>query len=72
MIRVVIADDEERICRLIIALGEWERLGVEVAGVAMNGIEAMALVKSAAADMLITDIRMPGCSGLELIEQVRK
>ena len=72
MIRVVIAYDEERICRLIIALGEWERLGVEVAGVAMNGIEAMALVKSAAADMLITDIRMPGCSGLELIEQVRK
>jgi CheY-like chemotaxis protein len=32
----------------------------------------MALVKSTAADMLITDIRMPGCSGLELIEQVRK
>ncbi len=72
MIRVVIADDEERICQLIIALGEWSRLGVEVAGVAQNGVEALELVRSTAADMLITDIRMPGCSGLELIEQVRK
>ena len=72
MIKAIIADDESRICQLIIALGEWERLGVEVAGVAQNGIEALALVKSASADMLITDIRMPGLSGLELIGQVRQ
>ena len=72
MIRVVIADDEARICQLILALGEWERLGVEVAGIAQNGIEALSLVQSTSADMLITDIRMPGCSGLELIAQARK
>ena len=72
MIRVVIADDEARICQLIIALGAWDRLGVEVAGVAQNGVEALELVRSTAADMLITDIRMPGRSGLELIEQVRQ
>lgn len=72
MIKAIIADDEARICQLIIALGEWDRLGVEVAGVAGNGIEALELVKSTSADMLITDIRMPGLSGLELIEQVRQ
>ena len=72
MIKAIIADDETRICQLIIALGEWERLGVEVAGVAQNGIEALELVKSVSAEMLITDIRMPGLSGLELIGQVRQ
>ena len=34
MLRVLIADDEVRICQLIQALGDWERLGLEVAGVA--------------------------------------
>lgn len=72
MINVVIADDEERVCRLILALGEWDRLNVRVAGVAQNGIEALELVQSTSAEILITDIRMPGCSGLELIERVRK
>ena len=35
MLRVLIADDEARICQLIQALGDWERLGLEVAGAAI-------------------------------------
>ena len=43
-LKVVIADDEERICRLIEVLIDWENLGMEIAGVARNGIEAYEAV----------------------------
>ena len=46
MLRVLIADDEERICQLIQVLGQWERLGLQVAGVASNGPDALELVRS--------------------------
>lgn len=72
MIKVMIADDEERICQLIEALIDWESLHMEVAGIAHNGLEASEMVKKLRPDILITDIRMPGCNGLELIENVKK
>lgn len=72
MIKVMIADDEERICQLIEALIDWESLHMEVAGIAHNGMEACEMVRQIRPDILITDIRMPGCNGLELIENVKK
>ena len=72
MLRVVVADDEERICRLILALGEWQRLGLEVVGTAGNGPDALEMVRTLAADILITDIRMPGCDGLRVVEEARR
>ena len=70
-LKVVIADDEERICQLIQALIDWKYLGMELVGVAHNGIEAYEAVREQKPDILITDIRMPGFSGLELIEKVK-
>ena len=29
MVKLVVADDEERVCRLIVALGNWEELGIK-------------------------------------------
>lgn len=72
MIKVVIADDEERICQLIKALIDWDSLGLQVVGVAHNGLEASEMVKDFQPDILITDIRMPGCSGLDLIKAVKE
>ncbi len=72
MLRVMIADDEERICKLIAALVDWKALDMEIAGVAGNGPEAIRLAKELHPDILITDIRMPGCSGLDLIEEIKK
>ena len=71
MIKLVIADDEERVCRLIDALGDWDGLGIKVAGIAHNGVEALELLNKERVDILITDIRMPGYSGLELIDDIR-
>lgn len=71
MFRVVIADDEERICQLIQALGDWRRLGLEVVGTAQNGPDALELVRTLSPDILITDIRMPGCDGLRVVQDAR-
>ncbi len=72
MLRVIIADDEERICKLINILADWERLDMEVVGVACNGIDALSLVRRLQPDILITDIRMPGCDGLKVISQAKQ
>jgi len=71
MLKVIIADDEERVCRLVRMIVDWEALGMEVSGTAVNGLEALELVESLKPDILITDIRMPGCDGLELIEKAK-
>ncbi len=70
--RVVIADDEEKVCQLIYNLVDWVAIEMEVVGIGHNGIEAFELVKQLQPDLLITDIRMPGYDGLELIRLVKE
>ena len=71
MYRIVIADDE-RIIREGLAAISWKENGIEVVGIVKNGIEAQELIDSTEFDVLLTDIRMPGISGLELAENLRK
>lgn len=72
LLKVLIADDEERICKLIQLLGPWQALGMEVCATAANGIEALELIGGKQPDILITDIRMPGCDGLTLISRAKE
>ena len=44
-IRVLIADDEARICKLIAALVDWDALGMQLVGTASNGVEAIAAIE---------------------------
>ena len=67
MLRVLIADDESKVCQLIEKLVDWDVLGMEVVAVAENGIEALEKIKEFHPDIVITDIRMPGYDGLDLI-----
>ena len=64
MLRVLIADDESKVCQLIEKLVDWDVLGMEVVAVAENGIEALEKIKEFHPDIVITDIRMPGYDGL--------
>lgn len=67
--RLVIADDELYIIKLIRLL--IEDLDVEIVGEAANGLEAYELIMEKRPDAAVIDIRMPGLSGIELIEKVR-
>ena len=70
MIRVVIAEDQAMVAGALAALLEIER-DIEVVGTAHAGREALELVRRAHPDVLLTDIEMPGMTGLELAAAVR-
>jgi len=50
----------------------WEHFGMEVAGEAGNGEEALAFLSKHEVDLLITDLAMPRMSGIELIRTLRQ
>lgn len=72
MYTVVIADDEEELRRAIVRRIDWESIGFRVVGEAENGVEALELVEKTGPDLLLTDIKMPFISGIELARQVRE
>ncbi|MFP4976765.1 response regulator [Paenibacillus sp. CN-4] len=72
MYRVLIVDDELAIREGLASLLDWESLGYEVVDTAANAIEAEHKFRLYAPDLMIVDIRMPGKSGLELIQTLRE
>jgi len=72
MYKVLIADDEKRICKLIEGLVDWQEKRLEVIDVVHNGREALEVVKQKNPDIIITDIRMPELGGLDLIQKVKE
>ncbi len=72
MLRVVLADDENKILLLLQKLIDWKRLGYEIVGTANDGLRALELVREKQPHLLITDVRMPGCSGIELIQRAKE
>lgn len=65
----MIVDDEPYIRQGLRILINWEQYGFTVCGEAANGREALELLETTDFDLVITDIKMPVMSGLELIEQ---
>lgn len=72
MIRVIVADDEYKVCQLICQLIDWEELGMRLIGTASNGLEALKMIEAEKPDLVLTDIRMPGFDGLELLKRARE
>lgn len=72
MYRVIIADDENRIVKMLSTSIPWTKLGLSVTAVASDGQEALRLAETQKADIIITDIRMPGLNGLELCERLHE
>ncbi|MHA6484895.1 response regulator transcription factor [Paenibacillus sp. strain BS8-2] len=65
---VVVIDDKPLILQAIIQTMDWEGLGCTVVGQASDGIEGKQVILQQKPDILITDIKMPGLSGLDLAE----
>lgn len=72
MIKVAIADDEKRVLKLIQKIVNWAELGLEVVGTANDGIEILEIIKEKKPHIVITDIRMPGYQGIEMIERAKR
>ena len=69
MLKVLIADDEIKVSQLVFHLIHWEELGMEVIGIVNDGVEAYEIIVEKQPDIVITDIRMPGMDGIELVEK---
>ena len=50
----------------------WLQLGLEIAGTAQTGAEALSLARRLPVDVVITDIRMPGMDGLTLCQKAAR
>jgi len=67
--RLLVVDDD---IQMLSALGEALRRKGHIVETASNGIDAASKLENAAVQAVITDLRMPGMDGLELLHHVRR
>ena len=67
--RVLVVDDEPSMCRVLSIMLKKEDCEVETAG---SRAEVESLLKSQDFDLLITDMKMPDLSGLEVLKMARE
>jgi len=70
--KVIVADDEPLMLEGWKTIIDWNKFGYELCGAASDGDEALELVERIGPDLLLTDIRMPGLSGLDLIRVLQE
>ena len=66
---VLVIDDEKNIRRTLRMVLEGDDIDVRDVGTAEDGL---ALLHEESIDVVVTDIRLPGMSGIELLQRVRK
>lgn len=68
---VLIADDESIVRQGLHYIIDWQALGFTICGEAAAGDEALEKILSLQPDLVLMDIRMPGLSGIQVVEQSR-
>jgi DNA-binding NtrC family response regulator len=66
---ILLVDDEEAIRKMVRAILGGELYEFTEAG---NGLDAQALLEKQKFDLIITDVIMPDCDGIELVMAVRR
>lgn len=62
--------EDEKLCRETIINIPWQNIGVFVAGSAENAEDALEAIRAIRPDIIITDIRMPSDSGIDLAKKL--
>lgn len=65
--RAIIVDDEPMQIQGLVRHISWKALGYEEPLTAQSGEEALAILRETPVDVLITDVSMPGMTGIELL-----
>jgi len=68
----MLVDDEKIILDGISQMIDWASLETQLVGTASNGVDAFEKVKELQPDIVVSDIRMPGMDGLELVAAVHR
>ncbi|MGG1878781.1 response regulator [Paenibacillus cisolokensis] len=72
MIKLLIADDEALVCIGLQSMLKWEDYHIEIVGVAHNGAQAEEMIEALRPDIVLSDIKMPVKSGLEVAASARE
>lgn len=70
-VRIVLAEDQLMVLGALATLLGLEP-DIDVVGTASNGEQALRLVAQVNPDVLLTDIEMPGLTGLDVAEEIRR
>jgi Response regulator containing CheY-like receiver domain and AraC-type DNA-binding domain len=70
MLQLLLVDDERSVVETLAETIPWEECGISVVHEALSGPMALQIMEDHPIDIVITDIRMPGMSGIELITAV--
>jgi CheY-like chemotaxis protein len=68
--QIVVVDDDDAIREIVVHLAS-ETLPLATISSLQNGRAALARIKSHGADLVITNFRMPGMNGHELVRELR-
>lgn len=72
MFSIVVIDDEYIVREGLKRTIDWESLECQVIGEAEDGDEGLKVIETKKPDIVITDIRMPGKDGLEMISCMKE
>ena len=70
MLKAILADDEEVILNGIEKMIDWDEYGIEIAAKVTDGKSALRAIEEKEPDIVITDVKMPHISGIELIDAI--
>src|SRR5512135_3644971 len=70
--RILIVDDEERVADALSRVLSLPQGGNYLVDWCNSGEAALLMLQETSPDLLITDLRMPGISGLELLERAHQ
>lgn len=70
MRKVLIVDDDTIVRVTLRSLLPWETFGLEIAGDCSSGAAALAYMREHPVDLLISDVKMPEMSGIELLRRL--
>lgn len=72
MIKLLIADDEPLVQIGLKSMLNWSDYGIEICATAINGAQALEMIEKYSPEIVITDIKMPVMTGLELAKICRE
>jgi two-component system response regulator YesN len=72
MYQLLIVDDEVHVVERLASTIPWQTMGIENVYKAFSAHEALSLLNQNSIDIVLTDIQMPGMSGLELIAEISR
>ncbi len=72
MFKMIVVDDEPLVQVGLQSILNYDKLNMEIVGIANNGQQAIELIHSLQPDLVLMDINIPIVNGLEVMEVIKK